>query len=120
MMKQPILKSRLSTLIDFSLTQYDLGLPTESEATGIENLEQPQIDDSKIINEIVREIFPEGIDNFGDSHKDVIHIMMTVSVRLVTDNSLSQKLLSVSSEESIKTGNKAIDIALQTHYCNNQ
>ena len=120
MMKQPILKSRLSTLIDFSLTQYDLGLPTESEATGIENLEEPQIDDSRIISEIVHEIFPEGIDSFGDSIIDASRILSTVLGRILTDNSLAQKILSVSSEESIKTGNKAIDIALHTYYRNNQ
>lgn len=118
MMKQPILKSRLSTLIDFSLTQYDLGLPTESEATGVENLEEPQIDDSRIVNEIVHEIFPEGIDNFGDSIKDAIQVMNTVLGRLLTNNSLAQKILSVSSEEAIKTGNKAIDISLATFYRN--
>ena len=102
-MKQPILKSRLSTLIDFSLTQFDLGLPTESEATGVENLEQPQIDDSKIINEIVAKIFPNGIPGSEKSlsFEEEENVAKAVVKAVHADDSLMRKLLSVSSDQSL-------------------
>lgn len=110
MMKQPILKSRLSTLMDFSLTQYDLGLPTESEATGVENLEEPQIDDSKIINKIIHEItakiFPNGIPEPKESlsGKELAAFNGEIAGKILhtvrADDSLMRKLLSISSDES--------------------
>lgn len=119
MMKQPILKSRLSTLIDFSLTQFDLGLPTESEATGVENLEQPQIDDSKIINEIVAKIFPDGIPDFGTGSKGWLAMEDFVWKTVEKDASLTPLFLSVSSYKSFcTTGNKDLDEVLMVAYEN--
>lgn len=119
MMKQPILKSRLSTLIDFSLTQYDLGLPTESEATGVENFEEEvteaeshkenESNNDKTINEIIGKIFPNGIDSFGVSRKDIANMGDIVEKAVEEDASLTPLLLKVS---SFNTGNKALDIIL--------
>lgn len=114
MMKQPILKSRLSNLIDFSLSQYDLGLPTEAEATSAETVEVP-VDDSKIVNEIVAKIFPNGIENTNKAK-----IVVNVAEKMNQDSSLVQLLNSVSSVDAIKTGDAFVDATPARYYNESQ
>lgn len=126
MMKQPILKSRLSNLIDFSLAQYDLGLPTEAEATGAETVEVP-VDDKKIVDEIVAKIFPNGIEKTDDwlrarlgKEQKLIKLCWPVINKMNEDSSLIQQLRQISSIDAIKTGNKYVDVTLAWYYSESQ
>lgn len=113
MMKQPIQKSRLSTLIDYSLTRFDLGFPSERDATAADVDPQAQTP-AQVLSDIEAKLFPDGIDDFLSGLKDNEPATISEALRdkVDTDYELNRLIAEVSSIDAFDFGNPVVNASL--------